>query len=1693
MQYLKNLQSHLPQSLWIRSHREPNKQRDFISCTRFSTSSISTCSPSAHHQNHHRNKEKALEANAPVVPEFTTSNHENISSSTFTKKENNTCESNNKRRKSIEEHLPTSQHHQSDVGNLNNSKSTRRNPNNNNHNRVHSSVHSDLNIISSFKHNFLRTRGSSLERATVVSPEVEPVILSLTPLSKSTRKKYLKKKQSGITSLFHSSTTSSIPTLPIQHHQLQLKKGDNTSELDYSGESSSEDECFRDKEGKTSPNLGRVVLSPPNSSSSGSSLKEKESLLLAVVDDPLLQLRQVHGIISKTPEKAKIGRVGDTNGNEIDDIFVTSRPSQPYFPSSSSSSSSSLSSITFPLEEKKSVTIVKSETFATPHPHRRQPPSSFFFPTDNNTTGPSGRPKTSPHWDQSNANDRKKGHLHCRDYRKVSVDCGELATRSSLEVQAKEEKKALGYYIHENFTFPDSTFSKATSSLQSQSNKVGEHDWAYSSKSKSSRLVEHYSPLKDAATAATTVGGGEIGLVLDVKPRAAGRTTGDQSSARSSSRIPTFTRDRPCSSSGGSSIFRIVSSDSCNSTTNTSTSSSDEPNSVIVVGVPSPSLGSAIPDCAPVVVFPSIALSPSTLSTASTFFLPLPAGVEGLSCSHKVNQRKKSIIQVAYNNSTNVNSEICCGVGRNRNCSIIQSLLCTKGLNLLCAPKKLLSAIFQRRNKKNKRLKGTTRSSSSSCSSSNDPSSTLNNRKASNIRRRKRRNRNLKFNSISRRNNGDIDKPLTKSELRLWATMDHEDLIRELPTIEKLSNQERLRLAHKRRMIQLKKFQQYEKDLNSNSKKHRADSDLVRRNLPGKHQQHQHPHGVRKGSRRIRFRNSIMLLEAAGRNDVEEVRLLLESGVNPDVANEDGLTALHQCCIDDNEEMMKILLDYGANVNAEDSEKWTPLHAAATCGHLHLVQYLIVKGANLLAVNAEGNMPYDICDDETTLDYIESEMAKRGVTQELIEEIRALPETRMLQDVQRIHAQGGDLEVRDADGATPLHIASANGYYRVAEFLLDNHVATDVQDKDFWQPIHAAACWGHLDVLELLVQNGADLDARTKNNETPYAICEDPEIKERIIQLRTEQQTKRANEGRKRPSRTHSTNSRTQSIRRTSQRDKGLTSKRDAADEAQMLRAREELHKENSPSPTSDMSQTNGGSSTNKPAPAAVNGNGTMNGSSGHNSHNGNTSSEDDHEDKTLPPPVLGRDSVGKIKMKSDEMNRLQEIAVKSGATNHNNHHQLNNQISPTNNANNAIKMNNLRYNENGSLQKNQNNIQKNLNNGGGSGASGNSPVSVLSSPIPDDNGNLLPKPEINPSVDNKVPLGGLGSGGVSLSGSRDNLVGLSSSAGNSTIDIHVSVTINTNSPVSTLTNGGGHGHTGNSHIPISPGSTIFTPPGTLSDLKKQRSLIRTSSNPLTNGTLTNFIPTSSTSISSCETTFLKSCLTTTSCMNNTTSTNSTPSSTSFGLMTSPNAPTSGAFSPASLALLRAQNSSNSSSLALAYADSSAKTSAWHYYWDDWRNGASYSQSQFDSSAFTTSATSSHSPTQAFASPQVGGLSSSSSNNCNGNSDGSNNNMVMSMPGSSSASSLFPFGSYYFTSSTCSNPNNNNFTENNIPFNNNQHCCYLNNLTGGMNDSMKQYHHPPASPTMSLRRFVGDPAETVGDYGDGGKRCCVIV
>lgn len=84
----------------------------------------------------------------------------------------------------------------------------------------------------------------------------------------------------------------------------------------------------------------------------------------------------------------------------------------------------------------------------------------------------------------------------------------------------------------------------------------------------------------------------------------------------------------------------------------------------------------------------------------------------------------------------------------------------------------------------------------------------------------------------------------------------------------------------------------------------------------------------------------------------------------------------------------------------------------------------LCSGADLLAVNSDGNMPYDLCEDEPTLDVIETCMAYQGITQEKINEMRAAPEQQMIADIHCMIAAGQDLDWVDAQGATLVRIGA---------------------------------------------------------------------------------------------------------------------------------------------------------------------------------------------------------------------------------------------------------------------------------------------------------------------------------------------------------------------------------------------------------------------------------------------------------------------------------------------------------------------------------------------------------------------------------------------------------------------------------------------------------------------------------------------
>ena len=90
--------------------------------------------------------------------------------------------------------------------------------------------------------------------------------------------------------------------------------------------------------------------------------------------------------------------------------------------------------------------------------------------------------------------------------------------------------------------------------------------------------------------------------------------------------------------------------------------------------------------------------------------------------------------------------------------------------------------------------------------------------------------------------------------------MEHYELVQEMGSVERMATQDRLKHARKRRSHQMKKWGQYERQLDKESTKKKKNQD--------KHQQQKHPKKISKGN--VKFAPNIALLEAAARNDLTE-------------------------------------------------------------------------------------------------------------------------------------------------------------------------------------------------------------------------------------------------------------------------------------------------------------------------------------------------------------------------------------------------------------------------------------------------------------------------------------------------------------------------------------------------------------------------------------------------------------------------------------------------------------------------------------------------------------------------------------------------------------------------------------------------------------------------------------------------------
>ena len=112
------------------------------------------------------------------------------------------------------------------------------------------------------------------------------------------------------------------------------------------------------------------------------------------------------------------------------------------------------------------------------------------------------------------------------------------------------------------------------------------------------------------------------------------------------------------------------------------------------------------------------------------------------------------------------------------------------------------------------------------------------------------------------------------------ATMsDHEELVADLTAAERMSAADRLKAARKKRMLQLKKFQQYERQLDKETSRRAAASAPTggRKKSAAKPAQ---PRQQQRTTPRVRFVSNVVVLEAAARNDIDEGIIWLDCSLS---------------------------------------------------------------------------------------------------------------------------------------------------------------------------------------------------------------------------------------------------------------------------------------------------------------------------------------------------------------------------------------------------------------------------------------------------------------------------------------------------------------------------------------------------------------------------------------------------------------------------------------------------------------------------------------------------------------------------------------------------------------------------------------------------------------------------------------------
>ncbi|XP_045834455.1 unconventional myosin-XVI isoform X1 [Meles meles] len=253
-------------------------------------------------------------------------------------------------------------------------------------------------------------------------------------------------------------------------------------------------------------------------------------------------------------------------------------------------------------------------------------------------------------------------------------------------------------------------------------------------------------------------------------------------------------------------------------------------------------------------------------------------------------------------------------------------------------------------------------------------------------------------------------------------------------------------------------------------------------------------------SQKVHFNLADMIQDAIIHHDDKEALRLLKEGADPHTAVSSGGSLLHLCARYDNAFIAEILIDRGVNVNHQDEDFWTPMHIACACDNPDIVLLLVLAGADVLLQDVNGNIPLDYAIEGTESSFILlTYLDEHGVDLTSLRQMKLQRPLAMLTDVKHFLSGGGNVDEKNEEGVTLLHMACASGYKEVVTLLLEHGGDLNIADNQHWTPLHLAAKYGQTNLVKLLLMHQANPNLLNCNEEKPSDIAASEFIEEMLL------------------------------------------------------------------------------------------------------------------------------------------------------------------------------------------------------------------------------------------------------------------------------------------------------------------------------------------------------------------------------------------------------------------------------------------------------------------------------------------------------------------------------------------------------------------------------------------------------------------